>query len=160
MSRPAAALTSDLLVRKGAALPLGYGAAPEPRLESDWPVRDGVVDPAPAWTAPPEPTEAEPIIGRRHGRWRLPLSRRVRQWRLAGRRWSLPTALLLGGLAMILVVATLGPEPALVPSGTTSLVASRPPGPTPVTWVDLGLRGRVADVAEALRAGTQDAGRP
>ena len=150
MSRPAAALSSELLVRKGAAHPF-VDAAAASLLERDWPVRDISVAPAPAWTAPPDSEEgmASAALPRR----RSLLADGSRLWRLAGRRWSLPTGLLLGGLAMILVVATIGPQSNAVSAASVSQFVALPPGPTPVTWAVQMPREPIAGAGVTVPAG-------
>lgn len=134
MTRPVAALSSELLVRKGMALPLGLEPTERTPLDVALTVR------------PPNgrtganvhrlaPTAAGPAIRVRGATGRL-----AGAWRALASRWGVPTILFIAGLTMVSVVAVSGPgsAPAVAVVGY-SASDSRPLGPTPVTWVDNGL---------------------
>jgi hypothetical protein len=135
MSRPVAALNSQLLVRKGSARPLGleptertpYDVAIAVR-PSGGPAQSVVHQLPPTVPAEPE-TRPRDAVGRIAGVWSALAS-----------RWGLPSILFIVGLGMVTVVAATGPgaAPAVEPATRASPV-SRPMGPTPVTWVDDGL---------------------
>ena len=138
MSRPVAALTSGLLVRKGMASPLG--------LETTERTPDDVVRAVrpPLALVGPHAEPAIPFIPasstRPIVRSRDPFGRLTRIWSMLAMRWGLPTVLFVAGLIMIAIVAVTGPGTAPPASATGSVAPIlRPPGPTPVTWVDYGL---------------------
>jgi len=135
MTRPVAALTSGLLVRKGMAQPLAVERTERPSLEVPLTFlpfkrqQQSNVHQFP-------PLETEPQAARE----RSAASKLAGLWRALTSRWGLPTILFVAGLSMVSVVAVTGPGPA--PAAATADIAvqaSRPPGPTPVTWVDHGL---------------------
>ncbi len=141
MTRPVAALNSGLLVRKGMASPLGLETTERTPNDVVRAVRPSLalIDPYEEPAIPFIPASATrvspPVV-----RSRDPLGRLTRLWSTLAKRWGLPTLLFLAGLSMIAIVAVTGPGTA--PSaGATGSVAPilRPPGPTPVTWVDFGL---------------------
>ena len=140
MTRPVAALTSGLLVRKGMASPLGLQPTEQTPGDVVRAVRPSLAlveaqsDPA----APGD--QPRPVV--RPGD---PLGRLTRIWSVLARRWGLPTLLFVAGLSMIAIVAVTGPGTAPPASATGSVAPiSRPPGPTPVTWVDRGLMANPA----------------
>ncbi len=137
MSRPVAALTSELLVRKGMAQPLGLRPNEPTPIEVAESIRpslalvhaqDGSDIPAP----PPVRT-------------RNPLAGIARAWSALAMRWGLPTILFVAGLGIIAVVAVTGPAEG--PSVVTKQIivpVQRPAGPTPVHWVDDALMANPA----------------
>lgn len=137
MSRPVAALSSQLLVRKGSARPLGL----EP---TEWTPHDvaRAIRPSDAeggsnvHQLPPAADDQPP------GPPRAAASRLGEVWSAVAARWGLPTILFVAGIGMVTVVAATGPgsSPATVSVGVSyGSPASRPMGPTPVNWVDDGL---------------------
>jgi len=135
MTRPAAALTSGLLVPKGMARPLVLE-----RMER--PGQDVALTFLPferqeqsnGHRLPPLETGPQATRARNAAR------RLASLWGTLASRWGLPTILFVVGLGMVSVVAVTGPGPApAVASAKIAVQASRPLGPTPVTWVDHGL---------------------
>ena len=137
MTRPVAALTSGLLVRKGMASPLGL--QPTEQTPDDVVL---AVRPSLALVEPQaDPADPPPPVARA----RDPLWRLTRLWSVLARRWGLPTLLFVAGLSMIAIVAVTGPGTAPPASAIGSMAPiSRPPGPTPVTWLDRGLMAHPA----------------
>lgn len=138
MSRPVAALSSQLLVRKGSAQPLGL--EPTERTPYDVAV---AVRPSSArersnvHQLPPTASDASdlPVSRPRDAAARLGDA-----WGALASRWGLPTMLFVAGMGMVVVVAVTGPGPAPVAQAATfAAPTSRPMGPTPVSWVDNGL---------------------
>ena len=138
MTRPVAALTGGLLVRKGMASPLGLQTTEQTPDDVVRAVRPSLalVDPQGELAIPFIPANpSRPAV-----RSRDPLARLTRFWSMLARRWGLPTLLFVAGLSMIAIVAVTGPGTAPPTSATGSAAPIlRPPGPTPVTWVDRGL---------------------
>ena len=137
MTRPVAALTSELLVRKGMAQPLGLRPNEPTPVEVAESVR-----PSLALVPAQEPSE---IPARLPPRTRNPLDGLSRAWSALAMRWGLPTILFVAGLGIIAGVAVSGPVdgPAVV---TKQIIVpvQRPQGPTPVHWVDDGLMANPA----------------
>ena len=132
MSRPVAALSSDLLVRKGMALPLGLQPTEQTPMDVVKAVRPSLALVEPE-AAPETPAETARDVTRSKALlWRV-----TKVWSMSARRWGLPTVLFVAGLAMIAIVAVTGPgtAPSAVISGFHAPTV-RPPGPTPITWVD------------------------
>ena len=140
MNRPVAALTSGLLVRKGMASPLGLQKTEQTPSDVVRAVR-----PSLALVAPQDDPAAPADLPQPVVRSRDPLRRLRRFWSALARRWGLPTLLFVAGLGMIAIVAVTGPGTAPPASATGSVAPIlRPPGPTPVTWVDRGLMANPA----------------
>ena len=137
MTRPVAALTSQLLVRKGMAQPLGLRPNEPTPIEIAESVRPSLAL-VHAQGAPEIPARA-PV------RMRSPLAGIARAWSALAMRWGLPTILFVAGLGIIAIVAVTGPAdgPAVV---TKQIIVpvQRPAGPTPVHWVDDGLMANPA----------------
>ncbi len=133
MTRPAAALSSDLLVRKGLAQPLGLQPTEQTPSDVVRAVRPSLeIVPLPADSVPA--TEAAGA-DRRHGRH---LARLSGAWSALALRWGLPTMLFIAGVGIIAIVALTGPR-AVAPTAEIIAPTIRPPGPTPVSWLDDGL---------------------
>ncbi len=140
MTQPASALSSNLLVRKGSARPLGL----EPTERSPYDVALAVRPPL-AKVRPKEPLGplAAPV---------LPTIRSTRTaarlagaWSELASRWGLPTILFVAGLCLVTAVAVTGPAAGPPIAATISgAPVSRPLGPTPVTWIDDGLMANPA----------------
>lgn len=137
MTRPVAALTSELLVRKGMAQPLGLRPNEPTPVEVAESVR-----PSLALVHDHEPSETPVLLP---PRTRNPLDRLSRTWSALAMRWGLPTILFVAGFGIIAGVAVSGPVdgPAVV---TKQIIVpvQRPQGPTPVHWVDNGLMANPA----------------
>lgn len=134
MTRPVAALTSGLLVRKGMASPLGLQTTEQTPDDVVQAVRPSLALVEPQ-ADPAAPADMPPVVRPRDPLWRL-----TRLWSVMARRWGLPTLLFVAGLSMIAIVAVTGSGTAPPASAIGSGVPiSRPPGPTPVTWLDRGL---------------------
>lgn len=132
MSRPVAALSSDLLVRKGMALPLGLQPTEQTPIDVVRAVRPSLALVEPE-AAPETPAEAARAVSRS----KVLLWRLTRVWSMLAKRWGLPTVLFVAGLAMIAIVAVTGPGTAPSPAISGFHAPTiRPPGPTPITWVD------------------------
>ena len=132
MTRPVAELTSGLLVRKGMGRPLDL--EPTERAPNELTL-----------TFRPFNGQAQSNVHRvlplvtaaQATRARGAASRLAGAWRALASRWGLPTILFVAGLAMVSVVAVIGRGPELAAAAANiSVPASRPLGPTPVTWVD------------------------
>ena len=135
MSRPVAALSSQLLVRKGTARPLGLEPTERTPYEVARAVRpSGAVGQSNVHQLP-SAESATPAVRPRDVAGRL-----ADAWHTLAARWGLPSILFIVGLAMVTIVATTGPGPApAVAAYGYPAPVSRPMGPTPVTWVDDGL---------------------
>ena len=140
MTRPASALSSNLLVRKGSAQPLGL----EPTERSPYDVALAV-RPALAKVRPREPLGplAVPVLPTI--RSTRTVARLTGAWSALVSRWGLPTILFVAGLCLVTAVAVTGPTAVspIAPS-ISGVPTSRPPGPTPVTWIDDGLMANPA----------------
>lgn len=146
MSRPVAALSSQLLVRKGSARPIGL----EP---TEWTPHDV------ARAIRPSDADGQSAEGQSNvhqlppaapdqpvSRSRVTAARVGEVWSALASRWGLPTILFVAGIGMVTIVAATGPgsspgsAAAPVAAGASyAAPASRPMGPTPVNWVDDGL---------------------
>ena len=134
MTRPVAALTSELLVRKGMARPLGLQPTEQTPNDVVLAVRPALslVDPP----SKPTPNSYRPLYP--PIRTRRTMARLSRTWSALAARWGLPTILFVIGIAVIAIVAATGPS-APPPLADIGAPAIRPLGPTPVSWVDNGL---------------------
>ena len=122
------------------ALPLGLQPTEQTPIDVVMAVRPSLalVEPEAAAELPAD--SARDVSRSRALLWRL-----NKVWSVLVRRWGLPTVLFVAGLAMIAIVAVTGPG--TVPSAALSGFDSptiRPPGPTPITWVDNALMANPA----------------
>ncbi len=140
MSRPVAALSSELLVRKGSARPLGLEPTERTPYDVALAVRPSdTLAQSNVHQLPPTASAVPPT------RSRDAAARLVDAWRALAAQWGLPSILFVAGIGMVTVVAATGPGSSPVGDfATYEAPASRPLGPTPVTWVDNGLMANPA----------------
>ena len=138
MTRPVAALSSDLLVRKGMARPLGLEPTERTPHDVVLAVRPALAQPRPKARQLPFVAPVLPAI--RSG---AAVARLVDVWSVIAARWGLPTILFVVGVSMVTAVAVTGTAPGPA-AASFAAPTSRPPGPTPVTWNDNGVTANPA----------------
>ena len=140
MTRPASALSSNLLVRKGSARPLGLEPTERSPYDVALAVRPTLAKVRPKVPLGPLAVPALPTI-----RPTRTVARLAGAWSALASRWGLPTILFVAGLCLVVAVAVTGPATVSpVAPGISAVPTSRPPGPTPVTWIDNGLMANPA----------------
>lgn len=140
VSGPASALSSNLLVRKGSARPLGLEPTERSPYDVVLAVRPTLAKARPKERLGPLVAPVLPTI-----RSARTVARMAGAWSALASRWGLPTILFVAGLCLVTAVAVTGPA-AVSPIAATISGApvSRPLGPTPVTWIDDGLMANPA----------------